>query len=134
MGVAPEYLLKRPNQIEPLDHEGPRDGDHLECLGLEVSLSSVVLAPFAGAYDLLGVGYCSGPVEALSECIPNQGSRHGVVTVDPTVDIAQQMLPLFDGDAALQDPGVASLVEFVLHKNKGLGMTCEPLSLRLHRR
>ena len=66
-----------------------------------MSLPSVVLAPFVGAYDPLSIGYCSGPVEALSECIPNQGSRHGVVTVDPTVDIVQQKLPLFDGDAEL---------------------------------
>ena len=57
-----------------------------------------------------------------------------MVTADPTVDIAQQTLPLFDEDAALQDPGVASLVEFALHKNKGLGATCEPSSLRLVRR
>ena len=64
-------------------------------------MPSVVLAPFVGAYDLLGIGYYSGPVEALSECVSNQGSRHGMVTVDPTMDIAQQMLPLFDGDAAL---------------------------------
>ena len=59
-------------------------------------MPSVVLAPFAGAYDLLGVGYCSGLIEALSEYVPNQGSRCGMVTVDPTVDIAQQKLPLFD--------------------------------------
>ena len=88
MGVAPGRLFERPNQIEPPDHEGPCDEDHLECLGLEVSLSSVILASFAGAYDLPGVGYCSGPVEALSECVPYQGSRCGVVTADPTVDIA----------------------------------------------
>ena len=94
-----------------------------------MSLSSVVLTPFVGAYDLLGVGYYSGPVKALSKCVPNQGSRHGVVTIDPTVDIAQQLLPLFDGDAALQDLGVASLVEFALNKDKGLGATREPLSL-----
>ena len=66
-----------------------------------VSLPSVVLTPFAGAYDLLGVGYRSGPVEALSALIFYQGSRRGVVTTHPTVDIAQQMLPLFDGDATL---------------------------------
>ena len=89
-----------------------------------MSLSSVVLAPFAGAYDLLSVGYCSGPVEALSECVSNQGSRRGVVTADPTVDIAQQVLPLFDGDAELQDPGVASFVEFTLYKNEGLSASC----------
>ena len=64
-------------------------------------MPSVVLAPFVGAYDLLNVGYCSGLVEALSECVPNQGSRCGVVTVDPTKDIAQQKLPLFDGDTEL---------------------------------
>ena len=32
VGVAPGRLLERPNQIEPPDHEGPCDGDHLECL------------------------------------------------------------------------------------------------------
>ena len=64
-------------------------------------MSSVVLAPFVGVYDLVDVGYCSGPVEALLECVPNQGSRHGVVTADPTMDIAQQKLPLFDEDTEL---------------------------------
>ena len=94
-------------------------------------MPSVVLAPFVGAYDLLDVGYYSGPVEALSECVAYQGSRHGVVTVDPTVDIAQQKLLLFDGDAELQDPGVASFVEFAFSKNEGLGVTCEPSSFHL---
>ena len=117
MGVAPRRLFERPNQIEPLDREGPHDGDHLECLGWEVCLPSVVLTPFTGAYDLLGVGYYSGPAESLSECISNQGSRRGVMSVGPTVDIAQQALPLLNGNVALQDPGVASFVEFALHKD-----------------
>ena len=64
-------------------------------------MPSVVLTPFTGAHDLLSVGYCSRLVEALLECVSNQGSRHSVVTVDPTVDIAQQVLPLLNGDAAL---------------------------------
>ena len=64
-------------------------------------MPSVVLAPFAGAYDLLGVGYRGRPVESLSKCVSNQGSRRGMVTVDPTMDIAQQKLPLLDGDAEL---------------------------------
>ena len=97
-------------------------------------MSSVVLAPFAGAYDLLGVGYCSGLVEALSERIHNQGSWRGMVTVDPTVDIAQQKFPLFNRDTELQDPGVAPFVEFAFYKNEGLGVTCEPSSFRLVRR
>ena len=83
VGEAPGCLFERPNQVKPLDREGPRDGDHLECLGWEVSLPSIVLTPFIGAYDLLGIGCCSGPVEALSECVSNQGSRRSVVIVDP---------------------------------------------------
>ena len=66
-----------------------------------MSLLSVVLTPFVGPHDLLGVGYCNGLVEAMLECVSNQGSRRDVVTTDPTVDIAQQALPLLDGDAAL---------------------------------
>ena len=31
--IAPERPLERSNQIEPLDHKRPRDGDHLERLG-----------------------------------------------------------------------------------------------------
>ena len=118
VGVSFRCLLERSNQIEPPDHEGPCDGDHLECLGQEVSLPSIVLTPFAGVHDLLGVGYYSGLIEALSKCVSDLGSRRGMVTAYPIMDIALQTLPLFDGDAALQDPGVASLVEFTLHKNK----------------
>ena len=31
--IAPGRPLERSDQIEPLDHEWPRDGDCLECLG-----------------------------------------------------------------------------------------------------
>ena len=96
-----------------------------------MSLPSVVLAPFAGAYDLLGISYHSRLVEALSQRLSDQGSRHGMVTVDPTVDISQQKLPLFDGDTKLQDPSVASFVEFALYKNEGLGAMCKPSGFRL---
>ena len=133
MGEAPGHLFEWPNKVKSLDHKGPHDGNHLECLGREVSLPSVVLTPFAGAYDLLGVGYCSGPVEALSECVSNQGPRHGMVTTDPTVDVAQQKFSLFDGDTELQDPGVAPFVEFILYKDEGLGVACKLSSLCLVR-
>ena len=101
MGEAPRRLFEWPNQVEPLDREGPRDGDHLECLGREVSLPSVVLTPFAGAYNLLGIGYYGGPVEALLECVSNQGPWRGMVTADSTVDIAQQKFSLFARDTEL---------------------------------
>ena len=31
--IAPGHPLERSDQIEPPNHEWPRDGDHLECLG-----------------------------------------------------------------------------------------------------
>ena len=101
MGEAPGCLFEGPNQVKPPDREGPRDRDHLECLGREVSLLGIVLTPFVGVYNLLGVGYCSGLVEALPVCVFDLGSRCSMVTAYPTMDIAQQTLPLFDGDAAL---------------------------------
>ena len=70
-------------------------------------MPSIVLTPFIAAHNLFSVGYYGRSVEALSECISDQGSRCDMVTTDPTMDITQQLLPLLDGDAALQDPGVA---------------------------
>ena len=61
--------LERSDQIEPSDHEQPRDGDRLEYLGQQVGLPSIVLTPFIGAHNLFSVSYCGRPVEALSECI-----------------------------------------------------------------
>jgi hypothetical protein len=78
------------------------------------------LTSFAGAYYPLGVSHRSWPVEALSECIFDEGPRCGMVSTDSTVDILQQSPPLFDGDAALQDLGVTLLVEFSLNDDKGL--------------
>ena len=89
VGIAPGRSLERSDQMEPPDHERPHDGDRLDCLGRQVGLPSVVLTPFAGAHNLFIVGYCSRPVEALIECISNQGSRRVMVTADPTVDITQ---------------------------------------------
>ena len=52
-----------------------------------------------------------------------------MVPIDPTMDVTLQLLPLFDGDAALQDPGVALSIELALNNDKGLGATHEPPSL-----
>ena len=66
-----------------------------------MGLPGIVLTSFAGVHNMFSVGYHGWPVEALSECVSDQGSRRGMVTADPTVDITQQLLPSFDGDAAL---------------------------------
>ena len=43
--IASRRPLEWSDQIEPLDHKRPCDGDHLECLGWQVGLPSVVLHP-----------------------------------------------------------------------------------------
>ena len=101
MGVAPGRPFERFDQIKPPDHERPHDRDRLECLDPQVGLSSVVLTSFTGAHNMFSIGYYGRPVEALSKHVSNQGPRHGMVPVDPTMDITQQLLPLFDGDVAL---------------------------------
>ena len=93
--------LEGPYQVEPLDREWRHDGDRLERLGQQVSLPSIVLASFVGAYDLLGVAHHGWPVETLSECVSNQSPRCGVMFVDPSIDVFQQVLPLLGGDAML---------------------------------
>ena len=99
-----------------------------------MSLPSIVLAPIVGAYDLLGVGYRGRIVEALSECISDQGSRCGMMSTDPTMNVLQQLPSLFDGNATLQDPSVASLVELPLDNDERLGSACDPSGLCLVRR
>ena len=101
MCIAPGHPLERSDQIEPLDREWPHDGDHLECLGQQVGLPSIVLTSFTGVHNLFSIVYYGRPVEALSECVSDEGSRCIMVTTDPTVDITHQLLPLLDGDAAL---------------------------------
>ena len=78
-----------------------------------MGLPSVVLTPFVCAHNLFSIDYCGRLVVALSECIFDQGPRHGMVPIDATMDITQQLLPSFNGDAALQDPGVSSPVELL---------------------
>ena len=66
-----------------------------------MGLPSVLFTPFAGAHNTFSIGYHGWPVEALSKHIFDQGSRRGMVTVDPTVDIAQQKFSLFARDTEL---------------------------------
>ena len=66
-----------------------------------MGLPSVVLTSFVGAHNLFSIGYYDRPVEALTECVSDEGSRCGMVTADPTMDVAQQKSSLFDGDTEL---------------------------------
>jgi hypothetical protein len=96
-----------------------------------VGLPSVILTPFLGAHDLLSVRHRGWPVEALLECVSDQGLGHGVVPTDPALDILQQLFPLFDQDTMLQDLGGTLFVELSLNDDEGLCAACEPSGLRL---
>lgn len=83
-----------------------------------MGLPSEEMASFAGAYDFFCVGHSGGLVEALSKSTSDQGPWRRVVTTNSAVDVFQQSLPLFDGDAALQDPRDAPFAEFLADKEK----------------
>jgi hypothetical protein len=75
----------------------------LEGVSWEVSFASVKLAHFAGAHDLAGVGDRSGPIETQAEHVAHKGARRRVVAAHARVDIAEELTPLGDGHASLQN-------------------------------
>jgi hypothetical protein len=75
----------------------------LEGVSWEVGLAGVELAPFAGAHDLAGVSDRSWPVEALAERIAHEGAWRRVVSAHARVDVPEELAPLRNGYAPLQD-------------------------------
>lgn len=105
--------------------------DHLECLCWLVGLTSVVLAPFTSALHLLLVTHYDGPIEPLLEGTPHKTSRGRVVSVDPLVDVLQELLSSLDRNAVLLHPYMPSLVQVFTNEDKGLGSFMEPSFLCL---
>jgi hypothetical protein len=103
VGVAPGRLPQGPDKVQPPHGKRPRDGDHLEDVRWEVGLAGVELAPLAGAHNLVGVGDRGGLVEALAERVAHKGARRRVVAAHARVDVAEELAPLRNGYAPLQD-------------------------------
>jgi hypothetical protein len=110
VGEAPGHLSERPHHVEVPDGESPCDGDGLECLCQEVSLSSVELTPLTASYDVLGVFDCCGLVETLSEGLPDKCSRTGVVTAGAGMYLLQQLTTLIPEDAPHEYVSCSTLV------------------------
>jgi hypothetical protein len=89
------------------------------------------LAHFAGAYYFIGVHHRGRPIETLPVGLSDKCSWPGVVAANSTMDVLQKQLPVLDGDAVLEDVGVAFLVEIPINDNEGLSPVREPPSLRL---
>jgi hypothetical protein len=86
----------------------------------KVGLAGVELAPFAGAHDLAGIRDRGRPVKPLAESVANEGTGRGVVAADSRVDVPQELAPLGNGDAPLQDAGGGALVQLAVDEGKGL--------------
>jgi hypothetical protein len=87
----------------------------------KVGLAGVKLAPLAGAYDLTGIRDRGRPVKALAEGIANEGARRCVMATYPRVDVPQELAPIRDGHAPLQDAGGGALLQLAVDEDKGLG-------------
>jgi hypothetical protein len=85
----PDAFYKGPTRSRPPHSKRASDGYCLQGLSGQVRLSRVELTPLAGAYNPSGVGHRGGPVEALSEGVPNECSRCYVVTASPRVYLLQ---------------------------------------------
>jgi hypothetical protein len=84
----------------------------------EIGLAGVELAPFVGAHDLAGVGDRGGPVEALAERVAHESVWRRVVAAYPRVYVLEELVPLRDGHAALQDSRRGALVQLAVDESE----------------
>jgi hypothetical protein len=87
------------------------------------------LAGVVGLHEVLCIGEGGGLVEALLERLSRQGSRGDVVGAHALMDVRQQRLPFFLGDAAELDPAITPLIEFPIYQRVHLGLTSNALGL-----
>jgi hypothetical protein len=80
-----------------------------------MSLACVELTPFAGAHNLVSIGNCCGPVEALAECVAYEGVRRRMVAAHARVDVSNEFLAVGDGNAPLQDARHDVLVQLAVN-------------------
>jgi hypothetical protein len=131
VGEAPGRLSEWTHHVEVPDGERPRDGDRLQHLRREMSLSSVELAPFTTPHDVLRVGDRCGPVEALSESFLDKCSRTSVVTAGAGMYFLQQLTALIPEDAPHKYVGCPALVEFAVDEDESFCSMGNAPSFRL---
>jgi hypothetical protein len=119
------------HHVEVPDGERPRDGDCLQCLRQEMSLSGVELAPFTAPHDVLRVGYRRGPVETLLKSFPDKGPWTGVVTASAGMYFLQQLTALIPEDAPHEYTGSPALVELTVDEDERFCSAGDVPSFRL---
>jgi hypothetical protein len=90
-----------------------------------------ILPPNSGRYNSSGVGHRRRPVEALSESIPDKGSRRCVMAASLRVYLSQEFLTFGGRDGSLEDARGAAVVELFLiaQQDERLGAPRHPPSL-----
>jgi hypothetical protein len=118
VGEAPRRLSEWAHHVEVPDGERPHDGDYLQCLHREMSLSGVELAPFTTLHDVLRVGDRCGLVETLSKSFPDKCSRTGMVTAGAGMYFLQQLAALIPEDAPHEYACRPTLVELTVDEDE----------------
>jgi hypothetical protein len=90
-----------------------------------MGLPRVVLAPFAGAHNVLCVRDRSRPVEPLPKGLPDQRSQHRVVAAYTPTYLTEHLSPLLVRISFMQNPRRAPLVQVVPNYDVRLCMTRE---------
>ena len=94
-------------------------------------LSSVELAAFAGANDAGRVCHRRWLVKTLPKGVAHEGPWCCVMPADSSVYVVEELDAFLDGDAALQNPGDAALVELSFDQDEGLSAPMQALHLSL---
>ena len=85
--------------VEAPDHEWPGDGDGLELLCRQMSLSIIELASFTPTDNLLCISESSGPVETLAKGFLDQRPQGRMISVDSNMDLEEELFPLVGTNA-----------------------------------
>ena len=82
----------------------------MQSVGREVHLPGVELATLVIPHDVDGVCDRGGLVKALPKRVAHEGAWRGVMTADASVDVTDQLLALWDGNASLQNARGIALI------------------------
>ena len=98
-------------------------------MGREMCFSSLELATLTGPHDVGGIGNRGSSVKTLPKRVTHESTWRGMVAADASVDVADQLLALGNGDASLQNARGTALVQLVVDQNEGLGPPSDALCL-----
>ena len=114
--------FKRSDHIQPLDHEGPSNGDCLESGRGHMALIGKELATDTVSDKVLCIRSGCRPVEACTEGLADKCPSRSVVPAESGMDFSQELPPFLFGDASLEHFGRTFLIEFPFMDFVGFGL------------